>query len=78
MWGRLGAMVLKEFRQLAGDLPILFILVWGFSGAVFIAGRAISMDINNYPVVVLDLSGSPDAERWGSARRGAHVRHVHR
>ncbi len=61
MWGRLGAMVLKEFRQLAGDWPILFILAWGFSGAVFIAGRAISMDINNYPVAVLDLSRSPDS-----------------
>lgn len=61
MWGRLGAMVIKEFRQLAGDWPILFILLWGFSGAVFIAGRAISMDINNYPVAVLDLSRSPDS-----------------
>lgn len=61
MWGRLGAMVIKEFRQLAGDWPILFILLWGFSGAVFIAGRAISMDINNYPVAVLDLSCSPDS-----------------
>lgn len=61
MWGRLGAMLIKEFRQLAGDLPILFILLWGFSGAVFIAGRAISMDINNYPVAVLDLSRSPES-----------------
>lgn len=61
MWARLAAMVLKEFRQLAGDLPVLFILLWGFSGAIFIAGRAISMDINNYPVAVLDLSHSPES-----------------
>nr|ART36522.1 C384 [uncultured bacterium] len=61
MWGRMSAMVIKEFRQLAGDLPILFILLWGFSGAVFIAGRAISMDINNYPVAVLDLSKSTES-----------------
>ncbi len=58
MWQRIGAMVRKEFRQLFSDLPILFILLWGFSGAIFIAGRVISMDLNNYPVVVLDLSRS--------------------
>ncbi len=61
MWGRLGSMVRKEFRQLAGDWPILFILVWGFSGAIFIAGRAISMDLNNYPVAVLDYSHSQES-----------------
>lgn len=61
MWGRLWSMVRKEFRQLAGDWPILFILVWGFSGAIFIAGRAISMDLNNYPVAVLDYSHSQES-----------------
>lgn len=61
MWGRLGAMVLKEFRQLASDRAILLILAWGFLGAVYIAGRAINMDIQNYPVAVLDLSRSPDS-----------------
>ena len=61
MWGRLGAMVLKEFRQLAADRAIVLILIWGFLGAVYIAGRAISMDINNYPVAVLDLSRSNES-----------------
>ncbi len=58
MWQRIAAMARKEFRQLFSDVAILFILLWGFTGAIFIAGRAVSMDLNNYPVVVLDLSRS--------------------
>ena len=51
----------RSSARLAGDVPILFILLWGFTGAVFIAGRAISMDLNNYPVAVLDLSRSTES-----------------
>lgn len=55
---RLMAMIRKEFVQLSHDWPILFILLWGFSGAIYIAGHAISMEIKNYPLVVYDLSKS--------------------
>lgn len=61
MWQRIAAMARKEFRQLFSDAAILFILLWGFTGAIFIAGRAVSMDLNNYPVVVLDLSRSDES-----------------
>ena len=40
MHGRLLAMLLKEFRQLAADWPIVLILLWGFFGAVYLSGHA--------------------------------------
>ncbi|HCO42745.1 MAG TPA: ABC transporter permease [Gammaproteobacteria bacterium] len=76
MWGRLGAMVLKEFRQLAADRAIVLILIWGFLGAVYIAGRAVSMDINNYPVAVLDLSRSNESRELIARLRAPYFKVV--
>jgi len=62
MWQRLFSMVRKEFTQLFRDWPILFILVWAFSGAIYVAGHAVKMDVSDYPVVLYDLS-KDDASR---------------
>lgn len=56
MTRRLQALISKELQQLLRDLPILGILLWGFSAAIYMAGHAISMDVRNYPVAVLDLA----------------------
>lgn len=56
---RFFAMLRKEFSQLLRDGPILFILFWAFTGAIYVAGHAISAEIRNYPVVVLDYAQSP-------------------
>ena len=58
MWSRITAMIVKEFGELARDKPILLILLWGFTGVIYSAGHAISMEIRDYPVVVYDLSQS--------------------
>jgi ABC-2 type transport system permease protein len=58
MWQRLLAMVIKELGQLLRDPPILFILVWAFTGAIFAAGNAMKIEVNNYPVLVYDLDRS--------------------
>ncbi|MBQ0718925.1 MAG: ABC transporter permease [Gammaproteobacteria bacterium] len=55
---RLQAMLRKEFTQLFHDWPILFILAWAFSGAIYVAGNAISIEVNEHPTVVIDLSRS--------------------
>ena len=62
MWQRIFSMVRKEFTQLFRDWPILFILVWAFSGAIYVAGHAVKMDVSDYPVVLYDLS-KDDASR---------------
>jgi ABC-2 type transport system permease protein len=80
MRGRLLAMLLKEFRQLAAEWPIVLILLWGFFGAVFLAGHAGAVDLNNYPVVVMDLSHSNESRELVSRLRAPYfkiVRLVH-
>jgi ABC-2 type transport system permease protein len=69
MRGRLLAMLLKEFRQLAADWPIVLIILWGFFGGVYLSGHAGAVDLNNYPVVVLDLSHSMESRELVSRLR---------
>ena len=59
MTSRLAAMIRKEFSQLFRDRPILFILVWAFTGAVYTGGHGISTEIHDYPIAVLDLARGP-------------------
>lgn len=76
MWGRLGAMVRKEFGQLLRDVPILFILLWAFTGAIYSAGHAISMEVKNYPVVIFDLSRSAESRELVSRLRPPYFKIV--
>jgi ABC-2 type transport system permease protein len=56
---RLAALIRKEFSQLFRDVPILLILGWSFTGAVYTSGHGQSTELYRYPVVVFDLSQSP-------------------
>jgi ABC-2 type transport system permease protein len=76
MRGRLLAMLLKEFRQLGADWPIVLILLWGFFGAVFLAGHAGAVDLSNYPVVVMDLSHSNESRELVSRLRAPYFKVV--
>jgi len=69
MRGRLLAMLLKEFRQLAADWPIVMIILFGFFGGVYLAGHSGAVDLKNYPVVVLDLSKSNESRELVSRLR---------
>jgi ABC-2 type transport system permease protein len=69
MRGRLLAMLLKEFRQLAADWPIVLIILWGFFGGVYLSGHAGAVDLNDYPVVVMDLSHSKESRELVSRLR---------
>ena len=59
MGTRLAAMIRKEFSQLVRDVPMLSIVVWAFTGAVYTGGHGMSSEIHNYPIVVFDLSRGP-------------------
>lgn len=76
MWERLGAMVRKEFGQLLRDVPILFILLWAFTGAVYSAGHAISMEVRNYPVVIYDLARSAESRELAARLRPPYFKIV--
>ena len=59
MLRRLTAMIRKELSQLSRDVPLLLVLLWAFGGSIYVHGHSVSSDINNYPIVILDLSRSP-------------------
>ncbi len=76
MRGRLLAMLLKEFRQLATDWPIVLIMLWGFFGGVYLSGHAGAVDLSNCPVVVLDLSRSNESRDLVSRLRPPYFKLV--
>ena len=55
---RLAALIRKEFSQLFRDVPMLLILAWAFTGAVYTSGHGIATELYRYPIVALDLSQS--------------------
>ncbi len=76
MASRLAAMIRKEFSQLFRDVPILLILLWAFTGAVFTGGHGISSEIRDYPIVVLDLSRSMASRELASRFRAPYFKIV--
>lgn len=70
-------MTRKEFSQLLRDVPILFILVWAFTGAVFTGGHGVSTELHNYPIAVLDFSRSATSRELVSRLRAPYFRIVH-
>ena len=62
MWFRLWVLIGKEFRQLFRDIPIMLIMIWAFTGAIYVAGHAIDLGINQYPIAIYDMDKS-DASR---------------
>lgn len=61
MWGRILTLIRKEFAQLLRDKALLFILAWAFTGAIYTAGHGMSMEVKKLPVVIYDLSKSPES-----------------
>jgi ABC-2 type transport system permease protein len=61
---RLFGLIRKEFAQIFRDPPLLFILLWAFTGAVFASGRARTTDVADVPTAVLDLSRSPASREF--------------
>ncbi|HTO13796.1 MAG TPA: ABC transporter permease [Candidatus Binatia bacterium] len=76
MIARLRAMVRKEFSQLLRDVPMLLILAWAFTGAVYVNSQRMSSELQNYPVVVLDLAGSPSSRELVARFRAPYFKVV--
>jgi ABC-2 type transport system permease protein len=78
MGRRLAALIRKEFSQLFRDVPMLLILGWAFTGAVYTSGHGIATELSKYPVVVLDLSQSPASRELLSRVRAPYFKVVGR
>jgi ABC-2 type transport system permease protein len=73
---RLAAMIRKEFSQLFRDVPMLLILAWAFTGAVYTGGHGIATELSKYPIVVYDLSQSPASRELVSRFRAPYFKVV--
>lgn len=56
---RIGAAVLKEFRQFLRDPVLLILVLWLYTIEVVICATSLSFDLNDEAVAVLDLDRSP-------------------
>jgi ABC-2 type transport system permease protein len=54
---------LKELRSLSADKVLLVLIVWAFSGGIYVAATATSTELHNAPVAVVDEDQSPLSRR---------------
>ena len=55
---RIVGLVRKEFAQIGRDGPLVFILLWTFTVAIYTAGNSRSADVDRIPTAIFDLSRS--------------------
>jgi ABC-2 type transport system permease protein len=55
---RLAGLIRKEFAQILRDRPLVIILLWAFTAAVYSAGKGEATDVVNVATAVYDLSRS--------------------
>lgn len=58
---------LKELRSLWRDKVLLFLILWVFTGGVYVAASAMSTDVNKAPIAIVDEDHSPLSERIAEA-----------
>lgn len=76
MWFRLWVLIGKEFRQLFRDIPIMLIMIWAFTGAIYVAGHAIDLGINQYPIAIYDMDKSDSSRELISLLRPPYFKIV--
>ena len=54
---------LKELRSLVADKVLLVLIIWAFSGGIYVASTASSTELHNAPVAVVDEDQSPLSRR---------------
>lgn len=58
---------IKELRSLWHDKALLIFILWAFSGGIYVAGTAASMELNNAPIAIVDLDQSVLSQRLAVA-----------
>ncbi|WP_180126074.1 ABC transporter permease [Rhodoferax sp. BLA1] len=54
---------IKELRSLVADKVLLLLIIWAFSGGIYVASTATSTELHNAPVAVVDEDQSPLSRR---------------
>ncbi len=61
---RLRGLIRKEFAQIARDGPLVFLLVWAFTAAIYSAGKGHATETSDVATAVYDLSQSPASREF--------------
>jgi len=61
---RILGLVRKEFAQILRDPPLMIILIWAFTAAVYTSGRGRATETTNVATAVYDLSRSPASREF--------------
>lgn len=54
---------IKELRSLVADKVLLVLIIWAFSGGIYVASTATAIELHNAPVAVVDEDQSPLSRR---------------
>ncbi len=71
---RLIPLLKKEFDQIFRNVPLIIIVLWAFTVEVYLGGSAFTMDLQDYPIVVLDRSRSPASRTLIENIRSPHFK----
>lgn len=64
MGRRLLGLIRKEFAQIGRDVPLVIILIWAFTAAIYSAGRGRATETADIATAVYDLSRSPASREF--------------
>ena len=73
---RLFGLVRKEFAQILRDRPLLIILIWAFTAAVYAAGTGRAIESTDVATAVYDLSRGPASREFVSHLRRPYFKIV--
>ena len=63
-WQQIAALTRKELQQFSRDPILILAVLYFFTGEIFIAGKAISMELKNAPIAVMDHDHSATSRAW--------------
>jgi ABC-2 type transport system permease protein len=73
---RLVGLIRKELAQIVRDLPLVTILVWAFTAAIYSAGQGRATETMNVATAIYDLSQSPASREYLSHLQPPYFRTV--
>jgi ABC-2 type transport system permease protein len=73
---RVAGLIRKEFAQIVRDRPLMIILLWAFTAAIYSAGRGRATETMNVATAVYDLSQGPASREFVSHLQPPYFRTV--
>lgn len=68
-WRPVLALTQKELLQFSRDVILIFAVLYFFTGEVYLAGKAVTMDLKNAPIGIMDHDLSETSRDWISKLR---------